>query len=169
MCSPKRLKPGCHPSLSSTRSIAPTRALRKSSNEVYDLFIDLDATEDQLDFPVLYTNAKLGQASSDPKVPGADLMPLFDSILSTIPTGKGDPTGILQIQVTNLDYSDYLGRLAIARVFQGTLHTGDDIAISKRDGSLEKTSHHQALQFRRPPSRRHYGDRDRRHRSRRRR
>jgi GTP-binding protein len=108
-------------------------------NEVYDLFIDLDATEDQLDFPVLYTNAKLGQASPDPTVPGTDLLPLFDAILSTIPTGKGDPNGLLQIQVTNLDYSDYLGRLAIARVFQGTLHTGDDVAISKRDGSLQKT------------------------------
>jgi GTP-binding protein len=108
-------------------------------NEVYDLFIDLDATEDQLDFPVLYTNAKLGQASLDPTVPGENLVPLFDAILSTIPTGKGDPNGLLQIQVTNLDYSDYLGRLAIARVFQGTLHTGDDVAISKRDGSLQKT------------------------------
>ncbi|MFY9747284.1 MAG: translational GTPase TypA [Acidobacteriaceae bacterium] len=108
-------------------------------NEVYDLFIDLDAHEDQLDFPVLYTNAKLGQASPDPARPGTDLMPLFDAILSTIPTGKGDPSGILQIQVANLDYSDYLGRLAIARVYQGTLHTGDDVAISKRDGSLQKT------------------------------
>jgi GTP-binding protein len=107
-------------------------------NEVYDLFIDLDATEDQLDFPVLYTNAKLGQASADPAQPGTDLMPLFEAIRNTIPKGMGDPKGILQVQVTNLDYSDYLGRLAIARVFQGTLRTGDDVAISKRDGSLEK-------------------------------
>jgi GTP-binding protein len=117
----------------------PDARAQEVLNEVYDLFIDLDATEDQLDFPVLYTNAKLGQASSSPDQPGTDLMPLFDAILSTIPTGKGDPTGILQIQVTNLDYSDYLGRLAIARVFQGTLRTGDDVAISKRDGSLHKT------------------------------
>jgi GTP-binding protein len=108
-------------------------------NEVYDLFIDLDATEDQLDFPVLYTNAKLGQASLDAATPGEDLQPLFEAILSTTPMGKGDPAGVLQIQVTNLDYSDYLGRLAIARVFQGTLRTGDEVAISKRDGSLQKT------------------------------
>ena len=107
-------------------------------NEVYDLFIDLDATEDQLDFPVLYTNAKLGQASTDIAQPGTDLMPLFEAIRNTIPKGMGDPNGVLQVQVTNLDYSDYLGRLAIARVFQGTLRTGDDVAISKRDGSLEK-------------------------------
>ncbi len=108
-------------------------------NEVYDLFIDLDAGEDQLDFPVLYTNAKLGTASSDAKVPGTNLQPLFEAIVSTIPPATGDPAGPLQILVTNLDYSDYLGRLAIARVFNGTLHTGDEVAISKRDGSLEKT------------------------------
>ncbi|MES2220402.1 MAG: translational GTPase TypA [Acidobacteriota bacterium] len=108
-------------------------------NEVYDLFIDLDAGEDQLDFPVLYTNAKLGTASTDAKVPGTDLQPLFEAIVSTIPPATGDPNGPLQILVTNLDYSDYLGRLAIARVFNGTLHTGDEVAISKRDGSLEKT------------------------------
>ncbi len=108
-------------------------------NEVYDLFIDLDAGEDQLDFPVLYTNAKLGTASTDAKTPGTDLQPLFEAIVSTIPPATGDPDGPLQILVTNLDYSDYLGRLAIARVFNGTLHTGDEVAISKRDGSLEKT------------------------------
>jgi GTP-binding protein len=108
-------------------------------NEVYDLFIDLDAAEDQLDFPVLYTNAKLGTATTDAKSPGSDLQPLFEAIVSTIPPASGDPAGPLQILVTNLDYSDYLGRLAIARVFNGTLRTGDEVAISKRDGSLEKT------------------------------
>jgi GTP-binding protein len=108
-------------------------------NEVYDLFIDLDAGEDQLDFPVLYTNAKLGTSSTDAKIPGTNLQPLFEAIVSTIPPATGDPAGPLQILVTNLDYSDYLGRLAIARVFNGTLHTGDEVAISKRDGSLEKT------------------------------
>ncbi len=108
-------------------------------NEVYDLFIDLDAAEDQLDFPVLYTNAKLGTASTDAKAPGTDLQPLFEAIVSTIPPATGDPAGPLQILVTNLDYSDYLGRLAIARVFNGTLRTGEEVAIAKRDGSLEKT------------------------------
>ncbi len=108
-------------------------------NEVYDLFIDLDAAEDQLDFPVLYTNAKLGTASTDAKTPGTDLQPLFETIVSTIPPATGDPAGPLQILVTNLDYSDYLGRLAIARVFNGTLRTGEEVAIAKRDGSLEKT------------------------------
>jgi GTP-binding protein len=107
-------------------------------NEVYDLFIDLDAKEEQLDFPVLYTNAKAGTASTDMKIPGENLEPLFQTILNTIPEAKGDPEGPLQILVANLDYSDYLGRLAIARVFNGTLKTGEDVAIAKLDGSFHK-------------------------------
>jgi len=117
----------------------PDARAQEVLNEVYDLFIDLDAGEDQLDFPVLYTNAKLGTATMDPKIAGTDLQPLFEAIVSTIPPATGDPAGPLQVLVTNLDYSDYLGRLAIARVFNGTLHTGEEVAISKRDGSLEKT------------------------------
>ena len=108
-------------------------------NEVYDLFIDLDATEDQLEFPVLYTNGKQGTATTDLATPGTDLQPLFEQILTTLPAAVGDPNGALQVLVTNLDYSDYLGRLAIARVFNGTLKTGDEVNISKRDGSLQKT------------------------------
>ena len=108
-------------------------------NEVYDLFIDLDAKEEQLDFPVLYTNAKTGTASKDIKGGGEDLQPLFDTILNTIPESKGDASGPLQILVANLDYSDYLGRLAIARVFNGTMRTGEDVGIAKLDGSIQKT------------------------------
>jgi GTP-binding protein len=108
-------------------------------NEVYDLFIDLDATEEQVEFPVLYTNGKLGLASTDANQLGTSLEPLFEQIVTTIPTPKGDPDAPLQVQVTNLDYSDYLGRLGIARVFNGTLKTGDEVYISKLDGSLEKT------------------------------
>ena len=108
-------------------------------NEIYDLFIDLDAQEEQLDFPVLYTNAKTGTATADIKTGGEDLRPLFDAILKTIPAPKGDVSGPLQILVANLDYSDYLGRLAIARVFNGKMFTGEDVAIAKLDGSLHKT------------------------------
>jgi GTP-binding protein len=107
-------------------------------NEVYDLFIDLDAAEDQLDFPVLYTNAKTGTASTDINVPGENLQPLFEAIVKTIPEPAGDPSAALQILVANLEYSDYLGRLAIARVFNGTLKTGEEVGIAKLDGSLEK-------------------------------
>jgi GTP-binding protein len=108
-------------------------------NEIYDLFIDLDAKEEQLEFPVLYTNAKTGTSSLLMDQPGDNLRPLFDAIVETIPEPKGDPTGALQILVANLDYSDYLGRLAIARVFSGTMKTGEEVAIAKRDGSVQKT------------------------------
>ncbi len=108
-------------------------------NEIYDLFIDLDAAEEQLEFPVLYTNAKAGTASSDVSGGGEDLQPLFDAIVNTIPAPQGDTAGPLQILVANLDYSDYLGRLAIARVFNGAMHTGEDVAIAKLDGTLQKT------------------------------
>jgi GTP-binding protein len=108
-------------------------------NEVYDLFIDLAAKEDQLDFPVLYTNAKAGTAAVHQGAAGENLRPLFDTIIDTIPAPQGDANGPLQILVANLDYSDYLGRLAIARVFSGTMKTGEDVAIAKRDGSFHKT------------------------------
>jgi len=116
----------------------PDARAQEVLNEIYDLFIDLDAAEDQLDFPVLYTNAKLGTATADPKKPGQDLQPLFESIVSTIPQPAGDAAGPLQILVANLDYSDYLGRLAIARVFNGTLRTGEEVGIAKLEGSLER-------------------------------
>ena len=116
----------------------PDARAQEVLNEIYDLFIDLDASEDQLDFPVLYANAKLGTASADPEATGQNLQPLFEAIVNTIPEPAGDPEGVLQVLVANLDYSDYLGRLAIARVFNGTLHYGDEVGIAKLDGSLEK-------------------------------
>jgi GTP-binding protein len=105
-------------------------------DEIYDLFIDLDATEEQLDFPVLYTNARSGVAHAKPGDDSRDLRPLFDAILRHIPAPAGDPAAPLQIQVTNLDYSDYLGRIAIGRVFNGTLRRGSEAGIARRDGSL---------------------------------
>jgi len=116
----------------------PDARVQEVLNEVYDLFIDLDAHEDQLDFPVLYTNAKLGTATTELAKPGDSLQPLFDAILKTIPEPTGDADGPLQILVANLDYSDYLGRLAIARVANGTLKTGEEVGIAKLDGSLQK-------------------------------
>jgi GTP-binding protein len=108
-------------------------------NEIYDLFIDLDATEDQLDFPVLYTISKTGVAKVSMEDPSTDLRPLFEAILKYIPPPEADPDAALQLLVANLDYSDYLGRLAIGRVLNGTLRYGDTVAIAKRDGSLETT------------------------------
>jgi GTP-binding protein len=108
-------------------------------NEIYDLFIDLDAHEDQLDFPVLYANARAGIAKTTLDDPSENLQPLFEAIIKNIPPPAGDPDAVLQAQVANLDYSDYLGRLAIGRVFQGTLRHGDEVAICHLDGRVQKT------------------------------
>ncbi len=117
----------------------PDARIQEVLNEVYDLFIDLDAAEDQLDFPVIYTNARLGIAKTEPNGEETDLRALFEAIMDHIPAPQGDPDGVLQLLVANLDYSDYLGRLAIGRVFNGTLRHGDEVAIAKLDGSFHKT------------------------------
>ncbi len=106
-------------------------------DEIYDLLIDLDATEDQLDFPVLYTNAKTGVAHRRMGDDSTTLEPLFEQIIASIPPPSGDPEAVLQIQVTNLDYSDFLGRIAIARVFQGTLTRGMEVGIAKLSGAIQ--------------------------------
>jgi GTP-binding protein len=108
-------------------------------NEVYDLFIDLDATEDQLDFPVLYTIAKTGLAKKTMEDPSTDLRPLFDAIIEHIPAPTADPDSVLQMLIANLDYSEYLGRLGIGRVFNGVLKYGDTVSIAKRDGTMHTT------------------------------
>jgi GTP-binding protein len=108
-------------------------------NEIYDLFIDLDATEDQLEFPIVYTNARAGVAHREIGDDSKDLLPLFEAIVNNIPRPAGDPAAVLQLQVTNLDYSDFLGRLAICRVFNGTLNRGEEVGISKLDGKLIPT------------------------------
>ena len=117
-------------------------------DEIYDLFIDLEATEDQLDFPVIYTNAKTGVAHRKPEDGSTNLEPLFEAIVATIPPPAGDPNATLQIQVTNLDYSDFLGRIAIARVFQGTLKRGTEVGIAKRDGTIQPTKITKLFTFR---------------------
>src|SRR5579872_4048260 len=117
----------------------PDARIQEVLNEVYDLFIDLDAVEDQLDFPVIYTNAKAGIAKLRPEDESADLRPLFDTILKNIPAPVGNAESVLQLLVANLDYSDYLGRLAIGRVFSGVLKYGDEVSIAKLDGSYHNT------------------------------
>ncbi len=108
-------------------------------NEIYDLFIDLDATEEQLDFPILYANARRGVAHSLLGEPSEDLAPLFEAIVKHIPAPAGNSGDVLQLLVANLDYSEYHGRLAIGRIFSGTLRRGDEVAIVKLDGTQETT------------------------------
>ncbi|MGA9882603.1 MAG: GTP-binding protein, partial [Candidatus Acidiferrales bacterium] len=117
-------------------------------DEIYDLFIDLDAAEDQLDFPVIYTNAKTGVAHRKIGDDSTNLQPLFEQIVASIPAPAGDPAAALQIQVTNLDYSDFLGRVAIARVFQGTLKRGTEVGIAKLNGTIQPTKITKLFTFR---------------------
>ena len=113
----------------------PTEVL----SAVYDLFIDLDATEEQIEFPVLYTNAKAGTVSTDVSIPGETIRPLFEAILERIPAPEGDPSASLQLLVANLDSSDYLGRIAIGRIFNGRVKRGDNVAVSKLNGEMQRT------------------------------
>ena len=108
-------------------------------NEVYDLFIDLDATEEQLEFPIIYCISKDGIARETLEGASENLQPLFETILRAIPAPAGERDAVLQLLVANLDYSEYHGRLALGRIFSGTLRRGDEVAIAKLDGSFQKT------------------------------
>jgi GTP-binding protein len=135
----KALEAGLPPIVVINKIDRPDARIQEVLNEVYDLFIDLDAHEDQLEFPVIYTNAKAGVAKARPEDEARDLRPLFEAILEHIPGPTGDPEAVLQLLVANLDYSEYLGRLAIGRVFSGTLRLGDEVGIVKLDGSIHNT------------------------------
>jgi GTP-binding protein len=117
----------------------PDARVQEVQNELFDLFIDLDATEAQLDFPTVFANARAGIAKNTLDEGSENLQPLFDAIVKYIPPPTGEPEAILQLLVANLDYNEYLGRLAIGRVFNGTLHLGDEVGIMKLDGSMQKT------------------------------
>src|SRR5688572_10733906 len=117
----------------------PDARVQEVLNEIYDLFIDLDATEDQLDFPVIYASAKAGTASMSMEEPGVDFRPLFDAIIEHVPAPRGKVDGPLQILVANLDSSDYLGRIAVGRVFNGTVKLNDPVTVCKLDGSFHDT------------------------------
>src|SRR3954453_4436310 len=114
----------------------PDARIAEVVDEVYELFIDLGATEDQIEFPIVYTNARAGQASLTPTDPGASLKPLMDLLVDTIPAPSYDETKPLQAHVTNLDASLYVGRLAICRVHNGTIRKGGPIAWCKADGTI---------------------------------
>ena len=108
-------------------------------NEIFDLFIDLDASEDQLGYPIFYTNARSGSARSTPDGEDFDLRPLFEGIVRYLPAPPGVEEGPLQLMVSNLDYSEYLGRLAIGRIGQGAVRVGDDVVVARADGALAPT------------------------------
>jgi GTP-binding protein len=116
----------------------PDARVAEVLHEVEELFLDLDADEHQIDFPILYTNAREGQATLDPDAPGTDLEPLFDTLIARIPAPAYEEGHPLQALVTNLDASPYLGRLALCRVFNGTIQRGQQVAWCRIDGVIER-------------------------------
>ncbi|MEK7196426.1 MAG: translational GTPase TypA [Nitrospirota bacterium] len=117
----------------------PDARIQEVLNEVYDLFIDLDATEEQLDFPIVYTNAKTGIAKLNLDDDSEDLKLLFEQIIKSIPVPEGDEKDSLQLLVTNIDYNDYVGRLAIGKIFSGSVKIGGWIAMINSEGEAIKT------------------------------
>ena len=118
----------------------PDARISEVVDEVYELFIDLDASDDQIEFPVVYTNARAGWASLEEGVEGTDLSPLLDLMLERIPAPEYDDNAPLQAHVTNLDASPYLGRLALCRVHNGTIRAGQPVAWCRADGSVQRAT-----------------------------
>ncbi len=108
-------------------------------HDIEELFLDLDADEHQIGFPVLYASARAGWASTDPEQPGTDLVPLFEALVATVPAPVYEPDHPLQALVTNLDASQYVGRLAVCRVRHGTLRRGEPVAWCRLDGTIERS------------------------------
>jgi GTP-binding protein len=118
----------------------PDARIAEVVDEVYELFIDLDADSEQIDFPIVYTNAKAGWAALEEGVEGSDLSPLMDLMLEKIPAPEYDPDHPLQAHVTNLDASPYVGRLALCRVHNGTIRSGQQVAWCRADGRIERAT-----------------------------
>ncbi len=116
-------------------------------DELLDLFIELDADEDQLDFPVLFASGRDGYASLDPTARSGDMRPLFEAILEHVPAPTGDPDGPLQILFSNIDYDDYTGRIGVGRVERGSVRTGQPITLCRRDGSTANARIGKLYQF----------------------
>jgi GTP-binding protein len=135
----KALERGLPPIVVLNKIDRPDARPREVLNEVYDLFIDLDATEDQIEFPVLYTNARDGTATLEAGAAGENLRPLFDAIVEHVPPPHGNPDAPLQMLVANLDSSDYLGRIAIGRIFNGTVRLNDMVSVLKLGGAVQQT------------------------------
>ena len=134
----KALEGGLTPIVVVNKIDRPDARVREVLDEVYDLFIDLDASEDQLEFPVLYTNARAGRCRTTPDGEDHTLEPLLEEILRAVPAPTYDPEVPLQLLITTLDYDDYVGRLAIGRMVNGELRRGEEVGLCSLDGSVRK-------------------------------
>jgi GTP-binding protein len=136
----KALSLGLKPIVVVNKVDKPAADPERVVEEVFDLLVALDASEEQLDFPVVYASAKLGFARYELEDGNDDLTPLFETIVRHVPPPSGDPAAPFQLQVFNLDYDNYLGRIGIARVFNGTVKRGDEaLLISQKDGTVRRS------------------------------
>ena len=133
----KALEANLRPIVAINKIDRPDARVGEVVNEVYDLFIDLDATEEQLEFPILYCNARAGLARREPESDEQTLEPLFEEIVRSVPPPSFNPEMPLQLQFITLDYDDYVGRLAIGRVFNGHVKKGEEVALCRLDGQIQ--------------------------------
>lgn len=116
-------------------------------DEVFDLFVELGANDETLDFPVLYASGRQGIASWHLEKPGTDILPVFEAILKHVPPPSGDPTKSLQIQISSIQYNDYVGRIGVGRVFNGRINSGQQVTVCRRDGTQIKSKVQQVQVF----------------------
>jgi GTP-binding protein len=134
----KMLALGLKPIVVINKIDKPSADPERVIDEVFDLFVAMDATEDQLDFPIIYAAARDGIAKLDMADPDGDFTCLFNMILDKVPEPQGDPENPTQLQVFTLDYDNYVGKIGIARIFNGRISKGDNILLAKADGELVK-------------------------------
>src|SRR5918999_5430628 len=125
----------------------PDARAHKVLDEVFELFMELGADDETLDFPVLYASGRAGTASWSMEEPGTDIQPVFEALLKHVPAPHGDPDKSLQIQISNIQYNDYVGRIGVGRVYNGRIKSGQQITLVKRDGTAIKSRAQQLQVF----------------------
>src|SRR3984957_1710113 len=116
-------------------------------DEVFDLFVELGADDETLDFPVLYASGRAGTASWSLEKKGTDIIPVFEALLKHVPAPHGDPEKPLQIQISSIQYNDYVGRIGVGRIYNGRIRTGQQLTVCRRDGTIVKSKVQQVQQF----------------------
>ena len=135
----KALELGLAPIIVINKADRPNARAKQVLDEVYGLLIDLDATEEQLDMPVIYASGRDGWATLDLNTPSDNLKVLFDAIIDNIPCPKGDPDAPFQMVVSNIDFNEYTGRIAVGRIARGDISEKKFVSVVRRDGTVEKT------------------------------